>query len=49
MTSCGSIATISKGNAGEIPVVKVDKKHVNPEAIKETKIDSGSKVWQWKV
>jgi len=49
VTSCGSIAAISKENAGEIPDVKMDKKYVNPKAVKETKIDSDSKVCQWKV
>ena len=34
MTSCGSIAAISKENTGEIPDVKMDKKYVNPKAEK---------------
>ena len=38
MTSCGSMAAISKENAGEIPDVKMDKKYVNLKAVKETKL-----------
>jgi len=49
VTSCGSIVAISKENAGEIPDVKMDKKYVNPKAIKETKIDSESMVCQLKI
>ena len=48
MPSCGSIAAISKENAGEIPDVNMDKKYVNPKAFKETKIDSDSMVCQLK-
>ena len=47
--SCGSIAAISKENAGEIPDVKMDKKYVNSKAVKEPKIDSDSKVCQLKI
>ena len=46
MTSCGSIAAISNGNAGEIPDVKMDKKYVNPKAVKETKIITAKKMSQ---
>ena len=40
---CGSIAAISKENAGEIPDVKMDKKYVNPKAVKETEIITAKK------
>ena len=46
VTSCGSIAAISKKNAGEIPDVKRDKKYVNPKAVKETKIITAKKMSQ---
>ena len=49
MTSYGSIAPISNENAGEIPDVKMDRKYVNPKAVKVTKIDSDSKDCQWKI
>ena len=39
-----ALSDISKGTAGKIPVVKMDKKYVNPKAVIETKIDSDSKV-----
>ena len=47
MTSCGSLATISNENAGEIPDVKMDKKYVNPKAVnKETKNITAEKMSQ---
>ena len=44
-----SLAAISKENAGEIPDVNMDKKYVNPKAVKEPKIYSDTNVCQWKV
>ena len=41
--------TILKGNAGKIPVKNEDKKYAYPKAVKETNIDSDSKVWQGKL
>ena len=46
MTSCGFIAAISNENAGEIPDVKMDKKYVNPKAVKETIIITAKKMSQ---
>jgi len=47
VTSCGSLATISNENAGEITDVKMDKKYVNPKAVnKETKNITAKKMSQ---
>ena len=46
VTSCGSIAAVSRENAGDIPEIKMDKKYDNSKAVKETKIITAKKMSQ---